>query len=126
MWPPTEAARTAHRPPPTEPFLEVIPVRDHGGVDQNQLEAQVWARICRHAGCEFETKTSLPFTYRVRGNFLRITREDVEINRSLSRTNFVTAMHIMPVDGPGRIRERQGSAYTWAILMDPRIRGGLW
>jgi hypothetical protein len=51
-------------------------------------EAEVWARICRYAASEFETKTSRRFTYRVPGNFIRVTRGGVEINRSLSRTNF--------------------------------------
>ena len=32
----------------------------------------------------------------------------------------------MPVDGPSEIKDRQGSAYTWAILMDKRIRRGFW
>jgi hypothetical protein len=48
----------------------------------------VWERIRRHAGSEFRTATGLPFTYAVPGNFLRVTREGREINRSLSRTNF--------------------------------------
>jgi hypothetical protein len=29
---------------------------------------------------------------------------------------------VIPVAGPGELRERQGLAYTWAILMDPRIQ----
>lgn len=32
----------------------------------------------------------------------------------------------MPADGPGGIKNRQGSAYTWPILMDERIRGSDW
>lgn len=95
-------------------------------MDETEVEVKAWDRICRHAGSEFATKTSLAFTYRVPGNFVRITRDGVEIDRSLSRTNFVKAMRLMPVDGPGQIKERQGSAYTWAILMDERIRRGLW
>jgi hypothetical protein len=54
----------------------------------------------------------------VPGNYLRVTREGDEINRSLSRTNFSKAAALMPTDGPGAIKARQGSAYTWAILMD--------
>ena len=82
----------------------------------------VWARIQRHAGGTFHTKTGLPFTYQVPGNYLRVDRA----NRSLSRTNFATALEAMPAHGPGDIKDRQGSAYTWAILMDERIRGGDW
>lgn len=82
----------------------------------------VWARIQRHAGQTFHTKTGLPFTYQVPGNYLRVDRA----NRSLSRTNFARALETMPTDGPGGIKDRQGSAYTWAILMDDRIRRGEW
>jgi len=32
----------------------------------------------------------------------------------------------MPVERPSDIKDRQGSAYTWAILMDPRIRQSDW
>ncbi len=87
---------------------------------------RVWQRICSHAGEPFETKTGLPFTYRVPGNYMLITRNGKEINRSLSRTNFEKAADVMPVGGPGAIADRQGQAYTWAILMDRRIRGSDW
>jgi len=82
----------------------------------------VWLRIERHAGAEFETSTGLKFTYSVPGRFLRVTRNGQEINRSLSRTNFEKALEAMPADRPSDLRDRQGSAYTWGILMDHRIR----
>ncbi len=82
----------------------------------------VWDRIKRRAGEQFLTKTGLPFTYEVPGNYLKVSRA----NRSLSRTNFQKALVSMPADGPGEIKDRQGSAYTWAILMDPRIRAADW
>jgi hypothetical protein len=44
----------------------------------------------------------------------------------LSRTNYEKAMDAMPADGPADLTERQGSSYTWAILMDRRIRGDDW
>ena len=89
-------------------------------------EQGLWERIRRHAGEPFETKTRKSFTYVVLGNYLRVTRDGDEINRSLSRTNFMKAAAAMPADGPGAIKDRQGSAYTWAILMDERIRGSDW
>lgn len=82
----------------------------------------VWSRIAAHARELFHTKTGLPFTYEVPGNYLRVSRA----NRSLSKTNFAKALDAMPAHGPGEIKDRQGSAYTWAILMDPRIRQGDW
>jgi len=83
---------------------------------------EVWNRIRRSAGQPFHTVTGLEFTYVVPGNFLRVTREGNEINRSLSRTNFEKAAALMPAERPSNLKDRQGSAYTWAILMDERIR----
>jgi hypothetical protein len=86
----------------------------------------VWARIEQNAGGVFETATGLEFSYRVPGQFLRVVRDGREINRSLSRTNFSKALQAMPAAKPSAIKDRQGSAYTWAILMDPRIRRSDW
>ncbi|MFN0281826.1 MAG: hypothetical protein ACKVZ6_07625 [Kineosporiaceae bacterium] len=83
-------------------------------------------RIRRYAGSEFRTATDLPFTYAVPGNFLHIAREGREINRSLSRTNFEKAMDAMPAAAPSELSDRQGPSYTWAILMDRRIRSDDW
>lgn len=89
-------------------------------------KAAVWERIRRYAGSEFRTYTDLPFTYAVPGNFLKVTREGREINRSLSRTNFEKAIDAMPTSHPSDLSDRQGSSYTWAILMDRRIRADDW
>jgi hypothetical protein len=86
----------------------------------------VWTRIESHAGQTFNTATGLPFTYQVLGNYLKVTRDGREINRSLSRRNFRKASASMPAAKPTDIKESQGSAYTWGILMDPRIRGEAW
>jgi hypothetical protein len=86
----------------------------------------VWDRIRRCAGQDFTTVSGLPFTYRVPGDYLRVSRDGREINRSLSRTNFAKAASAMPAAKPSDIKESQGSAYTWAILMDSRIRQHDW
>lgn len=86
----------------------------------------VWQRIERHAGAEFATATGLKFTYRVPRKFIRVTRDGREVNRSLSRTNFEKALEGMPAARPSDIKDRQGSAYTWGILMDHRIRRTDW
>jgi hypothetical protein len=82
----------------------------------------VWARIRTCEGQQFRTVTGIAFTYEVPGNYLRVTG----IDRNLSRTNFAKAIELMPADGPGQLQGRQGASYTWAILMDPRIRQGDW
>lgn len=86
----------------------------------------VWERIQRHAGSEFRTVTGLPFTYEVPGQYLRVSRDGNEVNRSLSRTNFERALAMLPAASPGALKGRQGASYTWAILMDPRIRQADW
>jgi hypothetical protein len=86
----------------------------------------LWERIESHAGQTFATITSLEFTFRVVGRFLRVTRDGREINPSLPQTNFARALTSMPAEKPSDIKDRQGSAYTWAILMDPRIRQSDW
>lgn len=86
----------------------------------------IWERICRHAGEEFRTVQGLPFTYAVFGNYLVVTRDGEQVDRSPSKTNFRKAAEQMPVDGPAGLRARQGSSYTWAILSDNRISAGSW
>ena len=87
---------------------------------------EVWPRIEQNAGREFETVTGLRFTYRAPGQFIRVTRDGREINRVLSRTNFAKALPSMPASTPGQLKELQGAAYVWAILMDRRIRKSEW
>ena len=82
----------------------------------------VWERIRDCAGQEFRTVSGLPFTYQVPGNYLCVDRT----NRNLSRTNFAKALPRLPAAGPGQLAGRQGASYTWAILMDPRVRQEDW
>lgn len=82
----------------------------------------VWARIADHAGQTFRTVTGLEFTYEVPGNYLLVSRTI----RNLSQSNFAKALDQMPADSPAALRDRQGASYTWAILMDARIRAREW
>lgn len=82
----------------------------------------VWARIADHAGQTFRTITGLEFTYEVPGNYLLVSRTI----RNLSHSNFAKALAQMPAESPAVLRDRQGASYTWAILMDERIRAGDW
>lgn len=83
---------------------------------------EVWRRIEREAGNPFHTVTGLEFTYEVPGNYICPSRTV----RRLSKSNFEKALAAMPAASPAQIRERQGASYTFAILMDPRIRRGGW
>lgn len=67
---------------------------------------RIWERIKRHAGEDFQTINGLPFAYVVPGNFLRVTRDGEEINRSLSRTNFEKSLPLLPADRPAALKGR--------------------
>lgn len=90
---------------------------------------EVWARIVKHKGAEFHTKTALPFTYEIQGNVFRPIR-DHQINRKIPKSDFEEALKHVPCDGLGDMdqsihkghRSIQGSSYVWAVLHDPRIR----
>jgi hypothetical protein len=78
-----------------DPLIEMPIGADFGRVNGEQWAMgsidvidEVWARIQRHAGESFVTKTGLLFTYEVPGNYLRVVRGGDPVNRSLSRTNF--------------------------------------
>jgi hypothetical protein len=68
----------------------------------------VWAGIERRAGETFATATGLPFTYRVPGDYLKVSRDGREINRSLSRTNFKNASAVMPAAKAERHQRQSG------------------
>lgn len=79
---------------------------------------EVWNRIIQNEGATFRTKTGKEFLYNIIGEGLMTTRTDYR----LSRTDFEKAYKMMPIDGPGVIRDLvRGSAYIWAILNDERI-----
>ena len=78
------------------------------------------------------TKTGLPFTYRVEGNAVWITRNH-EINQRLNIGDFEVTYNLMTRDRhikPSQINTLtptihssmvRGPSYVWAILNDPRI-----
>lgn len=84
---------------------------------------ELWVRLKRCEGEEFETKTGQPFTYEIDGNALRPSRT----RYSLSKAEFSKALALVPFEGPGVInRTVRGPAYVWALLHDKRIRGRDW
>lgn len=76
---------------------------------------EVWARIVAHQGETFTLVTGKEFTYSVSGDVLR----PEGVNRNLPKSTFDKALRMMPVSGPGAIRDVvQGPAYVYAILTD--------
>jgi hypothetical protein len=97
----------------------MVRTRDGG---RNPFEV-VWARITRHAGEPFRTKTGLRFTYRIDGEGFYPSRTDYRV----TKRDFERAFREVPIPGPGAINwEIRGPAYVWAVLHDGRIRMGEW
>ena len=79
-----------------------------------------WRRVLALQGEAFHQKRGKPFTYTVRHGAVH----PATTNRALPRSHFQKALLRMPLDGPGEIQDLQGPSYIWAILTDPRVRGG--
>jgi len=78
----------------------------------------VWRSIEAHSGQMFHTKTGVPFSYAVRHGQVHLANT----NRVIPRNDFAKAHALMPLSGPGQIRDLvQGSAYVFGILTDQRI-----
>lgn len=79
---------------------------------------EVWNRIVNNAGEVFKTKTGLDFTYCINGELLLPSAT----NYKISKNDFKKAYAMLPIDGPGQIRDIvRGPSYVWAILNDKRI-----
>ena len=79
----------------------------------------IWNKISAHAGEVFSTKTGVNFTYRMVGDqAIQTSQTDWLLNKS----NFLKAMRLMPVKGPGGYGQQiMGPSYVYALLTDPRI-----
>ena len=84
--------------------------------------ATVWSRIRQHEGEGFQLIRGDVFTYEMFDNYLR----PVGRVRHLSRANFEKALARVPFENTRSVADLQGPSYVYAILMDPRIRGGDW
>lgn len=81
---------------------------------------EVWNKIVNNAGEVFKTKTGLEFTYSINGELLLPSVTDYKI----SKNDFKKAYAMLPIDGPGKIRDIvRGPSYVWAILNDKRVLG---
>jgi hypothetical protein len=103
--------------------------REHGPVSRRDEastldEEEVWARIERHQGPKFKTKSGLPFTYKVEGsNGIWFFREGKRIEQRLWRGEVKKALHKLPLEGPSDIKEFRDSSYLYGLLTDRRIVG---
>jgi hypothetical protein len=83
----------------------------------------LWARLKRFQGEQFETKTGKPFAYEISGDVVRPSRTKYNV----SKADFQKALSLVPFDGPGLVnRTVRVPAYAWAVLHDRRIRRQDW
>lgn len=84
---------------------------------------ELWSRLKKFQGEDFETKTGKAFKYEISGNVFRPNRTEYRI----SQREFRKALALVPFDGPGDINNTvRGPAYVWAMLHDRRIRKQDW
>ncbi|HEY8202646.1 MAG TPA: hypothetical protein VII47_15000 [Actinomycetota bacterium] len=77
----------------------------------------VWRRIQQFEGEAFHQIRGAPFTYRVKGAYLRPDRTPQNIPKS----HVGKALELMPVSNTVPLQHLRGPSDLFAILMDPRI-----
>lgn len=83
----------------------------------------VWTRMKKHAGQEFQTRSGLPFIYRIEENQFVTTRTDYP----LAKSEFAKALEYIPIQKPADIQQIvRGPSYIYAVLNDSRIRKADW
>ncbi|WP_067971023.1 hypothetical protein [Nocardiopsis trehalosi] len=79
----------------------------------------VWRNIESCADEVFTTVTGIEFSYTVRNGRVHLGNT----NRTISRDAFAEVYKLMPLKGPGQIRDLvQGPSYVYGILTDDRVR----
>ena len=82
----------------------------------------LWARVKSCAGQSFYTKTGKDCSYEARDTYIILKNT----RHCISKTHFAQALERMPTSRVADLRDLRGPAYVWGIMMDARIRGGLY
>jgi hypothetical protein len=91
----------------------------------DELHAEVLRRIEQHQGEVFRQKEGKEFTYTISGRTITV---EVEGNEPypFGLSAIEQAIELMPAEGPNQLKELRASSRIWAILMDDRIKQGLY
>ena len=83
----------------------------------------IWKRIQQHVGEVFHTKRGKPLTYKIDGEYMRVSRDTFPRQKDwfVPRSKFAKALPNVPCDGPSTL-QLHGGSYIWAVLHDRRIR----
>ena len=88
-----------------------------------KLQAEVIRRMEAHQGETFTQKRGKTFTYEIEGRKLLLHTGKTY---PMGVAAIEKAVERMPVEGPGQINDLRAPAYLYGILMDERIRKGLY
>lgn len=86
------------------------------------LTSEVMKRLHDHQGAEFHQVHGKAFTYSIQGQTVKLSSTD----QNLAPSQIRQALQRMPVEGPGALQDLRGPSYLFALLMDKRIRSGLY
>lgn len=82
----------------------------------------LWSRVQSCAGQTFLTKTGKICRYEARDSYVIL--ENTQHN--IPKAHFAKALELMPASKVTDLRDLRGYAYLWGIMMDDRIRAGLY
>lgn len=82
----------------------------------------VWQRIIANEGKTFFQMRGNEFQYIIKANSVHLNRT----NRTISKKTFEDALEFVPLENTVPIQKLQAPSYIYGILMDHRIRKGLW
>lgn len=82
----------------------------------------VWNRVVSCEGEKFHQIRGKEFSYTVTAKSIILSTA----NRSISKGTFEQALEYVPLSDTTLVQHLQAPSYIYAILMDSRIRNGLW
>jgi hypothetical protein len=88
----------------------------------DELHAEVLRRIEQHQGEVFRQKKGKEFTYEMRARTLHLSTT----KQNVGPGNVEKAVELMPSDKIPMPNKLRASSYLYGILMDDRIRNGLY
>lgn len=78
----------------------------------------IWERICNNEGEVFHQIKGKEFTYKIKGNSVKLSTT----NYNIAKSTFEKALEFVPFENTVSIQHLSAPSYLYAILMDKRIR----
>ncbi|MNY19143.1 hypothetical protein D3C86_1525640 [compost metagenome] len=82
----------------------------------------LWTRVQANTGQIFHTKTGRVCSYEAHETYVELQNT----SHNIPRSHFERAFEMMPTQRVADLNALRGYAYLWGIMMDPRIRQGLY